>query len=70
MNLLMDRIVSVFTAMLALRREIEFHAAERGMVVGRRGRNRTCDPQLRRLMLYPTELRARVLRRRRNHSLV
>src|SRR5438270_142657 len=27
---------------------------------GRRGRTRTCDPQLRRLMLYPTELRARV----------
>ena len=25
---------------------------------GRRGRDRTCDPQLRRLMLYPTELRA------------
>src|SRR5579863_9023258 len=26
---------------------------------GRRGRTRTCDPQLRRLMLYPPELRAR-----------
>src|SRR5689334_18040817 len=27
---------------------------------GRRGRTRTCDPLLRRQMLYPTELRARV----------
>ena len=27
---------------------------------GRRGRDRTCDPQLRRLMLYPTELRPHV----------
>ena len=26
---------------------------------GRRGRNRTCDPLLRRQMLYPSELRAR-----------
>jgi hypothetical protein len=26
------------------------------------GRIRTCDPQLRRLLLYPTELRARMLR--------
>jgi hypothetical protein len=25
------------------------------------GRIRTCDPQLRRLLLYPTELRARVV---------
>jgi hypothetical protein len=27
---------------------------------GRRGRTRTCDPLLRRQVLYPTELRARV----------
>jgi hypothetical protein len=25
---------------------------------GRRGRNRTCNPQIRNLMLYPFELRA------------
>jgi hypothetical protein len=28
---------------------------------GRRGRTRTCDPLLRRQMLYPPELRARLL---------
>jgi hypothetical protein len=32
----------------------------RGRFRGRGGRNRTCDPQLRRLMLYPTELRPHV----------
>ena len=29
--------------------------------IGRRGWTRTSDPQLRRLMLYPAELRARIL---------
>lgn len=28
---------------------------------GRRGRNRTCNPQIRNLMLYPFELRAPVI---------
>jgi hypothetical protein len=28
---------------------------------GRRGRNRTCNPQIRNLMLYPFELRAHVI---------
>ena len=30
-------------------------------MVGDAGRSRTCDPQLRRLLLYPTELRHRSL---------
>ena len=35
---------------------------ENEVSVGRRGRTRTCDPQLRRLMLYPPELRAPLYR--------
>ena len=37
---------------------------------GRRGRTRTCDPRLRRPVLYPTELRAREInyRARRAHA--
>ena len=30
-------------------------------LIGRRGRTRTCDPLLRRQMLYPPELRARLV---------
>ena len=45
-----------------------------GMGSGRRGRNRTCNPQIRNLMLYPIELRAREknLSRRRwyDHALL
>jgi len=33
--------------------------SETNRTVGRRGRNRTCNPQIRNLMLYPIELRAR-----------
>jgi hypothetical protein len=35
-------------------------ASPRVVEIGRRGWTRTSDPQLRRLMLYPPELRARV----------
>ena len=34
-------------------------SVEGGSVNGAPGTTRTCDPQLRKLMLYPTELRAR-----------
>src|SRR5687768_8952650 len=36
-------------------------AAKRAKRVGAPGRTRTCDPRLRRPVLYPTELRARAL---------
>ena len=41
---------------------IGIHGAE---VFGAPGRNRTCDNQLRRLGLSPTELRARLIHRKR-----
>ncbi len=38
-----------------------FRESQSADVFGRRGWTRTSDPQLRRLMLYPPELRARTL---------
>jgi hypothetical protein len=38
-------------------------------LAGDRGRARTCNPQLRRLMLYPVELRGQLLPLNRHHGL-
>ena len=42
--------------------------APRKALVGDRGRARTCNPQLRRLMLYPVELRGHVAPFNRHHG--
>ncbi len=55
-NQQIDRIHDLASSINSMRAKVQ-ETLESG--VGRRGRDRTCDPQLRRLMLYPTELRAR-----------
>jgi len=55
----LDRLRRKHTRMLALSVGVSSGGTPNSLKTGAPGWNRTSDPQLRRLMLYPTELRAR-----------